>query len=197
MEDIFPAPQPTSVTTPDLVDIAALDPTLILDIKYARSDNFLGRVLYPTAQALLQRPAAEALVRVQCALQARGLGLIVYDAYRPASVTQSMWDETPEAQRLFVADPAVGSKHNRGCAVDVTICEHGKYIPLPMPSEFDEFTGRAFVDYEGGTAEERCNRATLRSAMELEGFTVNPREWWHFDHESWPEYPLIDVPFPS
>ena len=207
MEEYFPV-QPTAGTATlaatadssktratDLVELVALDATIVLDIKYARTDNFMGRVLYPSAHAMLQRPAAEALVRVHAALRSQGLGLIVYDAYRPAAVTRAMWDETPEAQRIFVADPAVGSKHNRGCAVDVTLCS-STGVALPMPSAFDEFTERAFADFEGGTAEERSNRAMLRGAMEREGFSVNPKEWWHFDYYLWPEYPVLDVPFP-
>ena len=178
----------------DLVDLSLVDGTLMFDIKYARTDNFMERVLYPSARALLQRPAAEALARVQVGLSTRGLGLVVYDAYRPASVTRAMWEETPPEQRHFVADPAIGSKHNRGCAVDVTLCELRFGSPLPMPSAFDEFTERAYSDYDGGTVEERANRAALREAMACEGFAVNPREWWHFDHCLWAEYPVMDVP---
>ena len=135
-----------------LVEIKALDPSIRLDIKYARTDNFMGRVLYPRGVALLQRPAAKALMRVNASLRERGLGLVVYDAYRPYSVTCAMWDETPEAQRKFVANPAEGSKHNRGCAVDVTLCDSSSGVVLPMPSEFDEFSDRAYADYGGGSA---------------------------------------------
>mmetsp|Transcript_55571 Transcript_55571/g.110377 ORF Transcript_55571/g.110377 Transcript_55571/m.110377 type:complete len:273 (-) Transcript_55571:53-871(-) len=195
---------PIGVTSPvdsglrpvDLVELDTLDPTLVLDIKYATPDNFMGRVLYPEARAFLQRPAAEALVRVHAALAPCGLGLVVFDAYRPASVTQAMWDETPEAQRIFVANPAKGSKHNRGCAVDVTLFNRATGARLPMPSAFDEFTERAFSDYAGGAAPERLNRARLKTAMWREGFTVNPKEWWHFDYRLWEQYPLLDVPFP-
>ena len=151
----------------------------------------MGRVLYPSARALLQRPAAEALARVHAALAPHGLGLLVYDAYRPWSVTRAMWDETPEEQRRFVADPATGSKHNRGCAVDATLCEVASGVALPMPSAFDEFTERASADYAGGSAEGRANRARLIDAMASEGFAVNPREWWHFGFRDWAAYPVL------
>ena len=172
-----------------LVEIKALDPSIRLDIKYARTDNFMGRVLYPSGVALLQQPAAKALMRVNASLRERGLGLVVYDAYRPYSVTCAMWDETPEAQRKFVANPAEGSKHNRGCAVDVTLCDSSSGVVLPMPSEFDEFSDRAYADYGGGSVAERYNRKTLRDAMQREGFSVNPREWWE-------RHPVLDVPLP-
>ena len=181
MEDVFPEVPSSddagaSGTAADLVELIALDASICLDIKYARTDNFMGRVLYPDARAWLQRPAAEAVVRVHRALHAQGLGLLIFDAYRPHAVTRAMWEETPEAQRIFVADPAVGSKHNRGCAVDVTLCDLSTGVALPMPSEFDEFTERAFADYAGGSAEERANRAILVEAMAREAFAVNPRE---------------------
>ena len=201
MEDIFPEKQQrrqeaaATMRRADLVDLATLDASLRLDIRYARTDNFMRRVLYPSARALLQRPAAEALLRVHGALAASGgLGLVVFDAYRPWSVTKAMWDETPEAERIFVADPSVGSKHNRGCAVDVSLCEKATGELLPMPSAFDEFTERAFADYAGGGEEETRNRATLRAAMEREGFAVNPKEWWHFDYHLWEEYDVMDIP---
>ena len=194
MEDVFPK---ISIRPADLVDLATLHPSLRFDIKYARVDNFMGRVLYPSARALLQRPAAEALGRVQASLASRNLGLLVYDAYRPWSVTKAMWDKTPAEQRMFVADPAVGSKHNRGCAVDATLCQLITGEPLPMPSAFDEFTERAFADYAGACREEQLqNRTVLIEAMSQEGFMVNPREWWHFDHCLWEEFEVLDVPLP-
>lgn len=197
MEEFFPAPPKEAAV--DLVELITLEPSLSLDIKYARTDNFMNRVLYPSARALLQRPAAMALLRVHAALGRAQppLGVLVFDAYRPHHVTQQMWDETPVAQRIFVADPAIGSKHNRGCAVDVTLCERGTDVALPMPSAFDEFTERAYADYDGGSEEERANRTRLREAMESEGFTINPREWWHFDYCSWEQYPVLDVPLPT
>src|SRR5262245_27723142 len=120
-----PPIDPAATRAPELVEVRAVDPTIVLDVRYATAHNFTGRALYDprTLRVLLQRPAAEALARVQRALASDGLGLVVLDAYRPWRVTQALWDATSPAQRGFVADPAVGSRHNRGAAVDVTLRE--------------------------------------------------------------------------
>lgn len=181
----------------DLVELAALDATLRFDLKYATADNFVGAAVYPAgARAMLQRPAAEALVRVQRALAPRGLGLLVYDGYRPWSVTKVFWEATPPPLRDFVADPAHGSRHNRGCAVDLTLCDLATGAPLPMPSDFDEFTPRAYPDYPGGTSLQRYWRETLHRAMTAAGFVVNDHEWWHFDFVDWARYPVGNAPLP-
>lgn len=194
------APSPELVRgerAPELVVLTELDPTLRCDLRYATADNFVGAPVYPArARACLQRPAAEALVRVQRALAARGLGLLVFDAYRPWSVTKVFWEATPPALREFVADPAQGSRHNRGCAVDLTLCDLATGRPLAMPSEFDEFTPRASPEYAGGTSAQRWARDLLRAAMGREGFAVNPSEWWHFDHDDWQRYGVGNTPLP-
>src|SRR5882724_7936002 len=169
----------------DLVELTKLDKTIKLDIRYARSDNFVGRAVYAEARAFLQRPAAEAVVRVNKKLRKEGLGLVIFDGYRPWSITKLFWDVVPEDKRKFVADPAKGSKHNRGCAVDMSIYDLKTGKTVPMPSDFDEFTERASPDYKGGTDDERRNREKLRHLMEAAGFTVNPNEWWHFDFNGW------------
>ncbi|CAL1240528.1 D-alanyl-D-alanine dipeptidase (modular protein) [Candidatus Methylocalor cossyra] len=181
----------------ELVELSALDPTLHFDIRYATAHNFTGRPLYAQARAFLQRPAAEALVRAHRALCQQGYGLVVYDAYRPWSVTRALWDAASSAARRegFVADPAVGSKHNRGCAVDVGLYALATGQEVPMPSGYDEFSERAKPTYPGGTAAARAARDTLRRALEAEGFTVSDQEWWHFDYRDWPRYPVLDVPF--
>lgn len=120
---------------------------------------------------------------------------MIFDGYRPWSVTKLFWDVTPQEKRKFVADPAIGSRHNRGCAVDLSIYDLSSGILLPMPSGFDEFTERASPDYNGGTAEETENRDLLRRTMEAEGFTVNRNEWWHFDHKDWENFEILDIPF--
>ncbi len=179
----------------DLVDLAAVVPGLKLDIRYATPDNFLGVPLYTSARALMQRPAAEALARVQAKLAPRGYGLLIHDAYRPWRVTKLFWEATPAAQHLFVADPAKGSRHNRGCAVDLTLCDLATGRPIEMVSGYDEFSDRAFPLYPGGSARQRWHRELLRTAMESEGFTVNEAEWWHFDFDGWKHYPIGDIPF--
>ena len=182
---------------PELVEIGQLDPTLRLDIRYASSNNFLRRPVYAEARAFLQRPAAAALVRAQRALQARGYGLVLFDGYRPWSVTKIFWDSATPAQRKigFVANPQKGSRHNRGCAVDVSLFDLKTGLEVEMSSGYDEFTERAFPNYSGGTAQSRAARDLLRAVMEAEGFTVYPAEWWHFDYQDWKQYRILNVPF--
>lgn len=179
----------------DLVELKKLDKTIKLDIRYATADNFMGRVVYPEPRAFLQRPAAEGVVRVHKLLKKHGLGLAIFDGYRPWSITKLFWDTVTPEQRKFVADPATGSKHNRGCAVDLTMFDRKTGRLLPMPSGYDEFTERASPDYTGGTEEERANRDSLRQLMEAEGFTVNAEEWWHFDFNDWQQYAIYDISF--
>jgi D-alanyl-D-alanine dipeptidase len=179
----------------DLVELTKLDPTIKLDIHYASTNNFLGEPVYTQARAFLQRPAAEALVRANQKLHALGLGLLVFDGYRPWYVTRIFWDATPPNLHDYVANPAQGSKHNRGCAVDLTLFDLKTGQPLPMPSAYDEMSERAHPDYRGGAADERANRELLRHAMEKEGFTVYEFEWWHFDYKDWLRYRIQNVPF--
>ena len=182
---------------PDLVEIVRLDPGIRLNIRYAGPNNFTGRPLYPEARAFLQRPAALALVRVHRVLKDEGYGILVYDAYRPWSVTRALWEVASESERKqgFVADPAQGSRHNRGCAVDVGLYELASGSVVPMPSGYDEFSPRAHSGYSGGPAEPRRHRDILRRAMAAEGFTVLANEWWHFDYRDWRRYRLLDMPF--
>jgi D-alanyl-D-alanine dipeptidase len=179
----------------DLLELVKLDKTIKLDIRYATANNFVGRPVYTEARAFLQRPAAEALLKVQHELKKKGLGLVIFDGYRPWAVTKLFWDVVPEDKRKFVADPAKGSKHNRGCAVDLSIYDLKTGELLPMPSGYDEFTDRASPDYKGGTKEETANREMLRKLMESVGFTVNPNEWWHFDYKDWQDYAIYDIQF--
>jgi D-alanyl-D-alanine dipeptidase len=180
---------------PDLVDLEALDPTIHLDIRYATSNDFLGTPVYTQARAFLQRPAADALGRALHRLKPLGYGLLIHDAYRPWYVTKVFWDATPPEGKIFVADPAQGSRHNRGCAVDLTLYELKTAQPADMPGTYDEMSPRSFPDYPGGTSLQRWHRDLLRWAMESEGFTVYEHEWWHFDYKDWHEYPILNVPF--
>jgi len=180
---------------PDLVEITDLDPTIRLDIRYASTNNFMGAVFYDEARAFLQRPAAEALARVSGALRDVGYGLLIHDAYRPWYVTKMFWDATPEEQKLFVADPEQGSRHNRGCAVDLTLYDLQTGEPVAMVGGYDEFTERSYAEYPGGTTRQRWLRELLREAMEQEGFDVYPFEWWHFDYGQWQQYPILNLTF--
>jgi D-alanyl-D-alanine dipeptidase len=178
-----------------LIELITLDKTIKLDIRYATDNNFVGRKVYPEARAFLQKPAAKALVKVHKRLQKEGLGLVIFDGYRPWTITKLFWDVTPEDKRKFVADPAKGSKHNRGCAVDLSIYDLRTGELLDMPSAYDEFTERASPNYPGGTDTQRANREKLRRLMEAVGFTVNPNEWWHFDFKNWENYAIYDISF--
>jgi zinc D-Ala-D-Ala dipeptidase len=180
---------------PDLVELVKLDSAIKLDIRYADNNNFLGTAVYTQARAFLQRPAAEALVRAQHELEASGYGLIVHDGYRPWYITKIFWDATPRAQKIFVANPAEGSKHNRGCAVDLSLYDLKTGEEVEMPSGYDEMTRRAFANYEGGTPDERARRLLLRRAMVKQHFIVNPTEWWHFDYVDWKQYPILNTKF--
>lgn len=180
---------------PDLVELSKLDPGIKLDVRYATDRNFVGRPVYTEARAFLQRPAAEALARAHRALRENGYGVLVFDGYRPWTVTKLFWDLTPPARREFVADPRKGSKHNRGCAVDLSLYDLATGREVEMPSAYDEMTPRAYPGYAGGTPEPRARRDLLRAAMEREGFTVEPNEWWHFNYRDWRQYPILDVPF--
>ena len=180
---------------PDLVEPAKLDTTIHLDIRYATTNNFLGSVFYSSARAFLQRPAALAVVRASGVLRHLGYGLLIHDAYRPWYVTRVFWDATPSESRWLVANPARGSKHNRGAAVDITLYDLATGAPIEMPSTYDEATVRALSDYPGGTSRQRWHRALLRRVLEAEGFTVNPNEWWHFDYRDWQRYQILNTPF--
>ena len=181
--------------SPDLVEIATLDPSIHLDIRYATPNDFLGTPVYTQARAFLQRPAADSLLRALRRLKPYGYALLIHDAYRPWYVTKIFWDATPPEGKIFVADPAEGSRHNRGCAVDLTLYDLETGKPIEMPGTYDEMSPRSFPDYPGGTSLQRWHRDLLRWAMESEGFTVYEHEWWHFDFKDWSEYPILNVPF--
>jgi D-alanyl-D-alanine dipeptidase len=180
---------------PELVELVKLDPTIKLDVRYATTNNFLGTPVYTQARAFLQKPAAEALLRAHQELKPLGYGLIIHDGYRPWYVTEIFWNATPDDKKIFVADPAKGSLHNRGCAVDLSLYDLKTGQEVQMPSGYDEMTKRAFADYPGGTPEERARRELLRRVMERQGYLVNPQEWWHFDYKDWKLYPIQNVKF--
>ncbi|HEY2464591.1 MAG TPA: M15 family metallopeptidase [Steroidobacteraceae bacterium] len=179
----------------DLVDLATIDPTIKFDIRYAGSNNFIGFPLYERAAAFLQRPAAEALGRVERSLAAKGYGLLIHDAYRPWFVTKMFWDATPESDHMFVADPAEGSRHNRGCAVDLTLYDLTSGNAVEMTGRYDEMSPRSYADYLGGTSRQRWLRELLRNAMQAQGFAVYPEEWWHFDYKDWRDYAIGTATF--
>lgn len=188
-----PAPNPEAAR--QLVELIKVAPQVRLDVRYASKNNFMGQVLYPQARIFVRPEVGEALKRVQHRVDRRGFQLLVFDGYRPWRVTKMMWDKTPPEKRDFVADPAKGSRHNRGGAVDLSLWDTKRGKPVEMPSGYDDFSPRAAFNFSGGTSRSRANRDFLRHCMEAEGFQVYPEEWWHFDYKGWKDFPLLDYSF--
>ncbi|MFB3829703.1 MAG: M15 family metallopeptidase [Bryobacteraceae bacterium] len=175
-----------------LVDIRQVSPNIRLDIRYATADNFTRRKVYDEAACFLRPDVARRLDAVQRDLETRGLGLKLYDCYRPLSVQRRFWALMPDER--YVANPAKGSRHNRGAAVDLTlVTREGR--ELPMPTAYDDFTEAAHRGYNKLPAEAIRNRRTLEDVMQRHGFIPMPTEWWHFDAQGWERYGILDVPF--
>lgn len=194
--------KPTPTATPKarvaekgLVELVKLDDTIKLDIRYATTNNFVGKVIYKEARAFLQRPAADAIVRIHQRLKEKNLGLVIFDGYRPLSATKLFWEVTPPNKRKFVANPKNGSRHNRGCAVDLSLFDLKTGKNLDMPTDYDDFTAKAAIDYAGATETQKKNREILRKAMEADGFKVYAAEWWHYDFQNCPENKILDIEF--
>lgn len=190
-----PPAEAPSAKPGDLYAITKADPTIRLDVRYAGTDNFMGIPLYESARAYLQRPAAEAVARANQALRKRGYGLLIHDGYRPWFVTRMFWDATAPENRMFVADPSQGSRHNRGAAVDLTMFDLATGEPIETTGRYDETSPRSYSNFVGGTDRQRWYRELLRGAMEAEGFDVYAEEWWHFDYGSWRDYPIGNKTF--
>lgn len=182
--------QVTAATKSELVDVQNISLSIRLDMRYATTNNFTKRKLYSQAKCVLQTSVAAQLARVQSDLEKRGLGLKVFDCYRPLSVQKKLWQLVPDPN--YVADPARGSRHNRGSAVDITLV-NSNGEELLMPSEFDDFSERSHLNYNGGSAKARQNRQTLQQAMKKRGFIPLETEWWHFDAANWQQYPVLDI----
>ncbi|MEB3287868.1 MAG: M15 family metallopeptidase [Vampirovibrionales bacterium] len=178
-----------------LVDATLFAPTIRLDVRYATDDNFLGRAVYEKPRVFLAKSPAKALRRIARTLKKEGLGIILFDGYRPPAVVQTFWDETPDHLKKFLTNPAIGGRHCRGYSVDLTLYDLTTGKPLLMPSAYDDFTDKASPDYSGGTAEQRKNRDKLIAVMGKEGFSVHPCEWWHFDYPNWENQPIIKSTF--
>ncbi|WP_285712889.1 M15 family metallopeptidase [Erythrobacter oryzae] len=189
---LLPPVDPAADLASDLVDLARYDPRLRLDIRYATSANFMGRVLYPVARAVAQRPVAEALAKVQTRAEAAGYGLLIFDAYRPWRITKAMWDQTPPDKREFVANPSAGSRHNRGCSIDLSLHKGG--VEVTMPSPYDDFTPAAYRSFTDAPPEALAASRLLEIWMVAEGFVPLPNEWWHYDWAEWRRYPIMDTP---
>ncbi len=176
----------------ELIDVRTVIPDIRLDIRYATEDNFTKSVLYPEPRCILRREVAEALWKAQWALKDDGYELVIYDCYRPLSVQKKMWEIVPD--EAYVANPAKGSRHNRGAAVDVGLVDrYGKLVA--MPTAFDDFTEKAHYSNIDLPAAILVNRQKLRTIMERYNFVALPTEWWHFDYLGWQRFPVMDIPF--
>lgn len=174
-----------------LVDLEQYIPGIILDIRYATDNNFTGEVIYEEAKAYVRLPVAKVIKQIQEQLNDMGLGLKVFDAYRPYAATLRFYEVYPDT--MFVAAPWKGSRHNRGCAVDVGLVDLKTGNELPMPTAFDDFTEKAHAGYSDLADTLISNRTILINIMEKNGFSVYPYEWWHYDFTGWENYELMDI----
>lgn len=163
------------------------------DVRYATANNFTKTVLYPFPAVFLRRPAYEALLNLQEYLMPLGLGIKIYDGYRPYRITEKMWEIVPDDR--YAADPKKGSGHNRGVAVDLTLIYLKTGQEMAMPTPYDDFTEKAHHDYEDLSDEVKENRQLLRTLMEAYGFVALETEWWHYSLKDPQKYPLMDIGF--
>lgn len=178
----------------DLTEIIQTIPSAHLDLRYATTNNITGRALYNTAKAYLVHDACQALLAAADDLASQGFELVIWDAYRPLSVSKVLWSSTPSSQKDYVANPSSGSIHNRGCAVDMTLYDVAAGTYVNMPSNFDDFSERAWPEFTDVDMPQHAHRDLLRQTMEQHGFAVDEYEWWHFDWHEWQKYPVLDIP---
>jgi len=176
-----------------LVNIKKVNPSIVLDIRYATTNNFTKTKLYPSATCYLQQPVAQALDKIQKELEQKGLGLKIWDGYRPHSVQYKLWDIVPDPR--YVGKPEKGSRHNSGCAVDLTIINRSDGTELDMGTEFDNFTKKAWRSYRDLSKKILGNRKFLEAIMKKHRFVGLPTEWWHFDWKDWQNYPILNIQF--
>lgn len=176
-----------------LIDLEKFVPGIVLDIRYATKNNFTGEQIYTSAKAFARKPVALALLRAQEELKKQGLGIKIYDAYRPYKATVRFYEVYKDT--TYVASPYKGSRHNRGCALDVTLINLKTGEELKMPTEYDSFRKEAWPSTPVADPVARKNRALLIAVMERQGFKVNSSEWWHFDFKGWSAYEVLDIDF--
>ncbi len=175
----------------DLVCINDFIPGIIVELPYATTDNFCKKQFYPEHRAYLLKPVAIKLAKVQADLEKQGLGLKLWDGYRPLAVQRELWKVMPNPR--FVANPTKGSRHNRGAAVDLTLV-NADGNELAMPTAYDVFTPKAHARYLSLKPDILVNRKILQTVMVRHGFKIMNSEWWHFDAIGWEKYPVLDIP---
>ena len=177
----------------ELIEIKKAIPTIKLDIRYATKNNFMQQVMYKQARAFARKPVVESLKKIQKELNKKGYGLKIFDGYRPYAITVEFYKKASD--KNFVANPAKGSKHNRGCAVDLTLINLKTGKELVMPTPYDSFSAAAAAKYENISPEARKNRDFLIAIMAKYQMNVLENEWWHYDFSGWRGYDLMDIPF--
>lgn len=177
----------------EMTDLEAYLSNARFDIRYATSNNFTGEVIYPEARAFARIKVAEALKAAEDSVNRAGLGFYLFDAYRPYTATVKFYEVYKDT--TYVASPYSGSRHNRGCAVDLTLYDLNSGTPLHMPTSYDDFTERAHPAVFPDDSLAMRNRDYLINVMDHFGFDVYPYEWWHFDFRGWEHYPLMDLNF--
>ena len=180
------------MATPDerLVEVTPeIIPGLVLDLRYASTNNITGKALYPEARAYLRPETIQKLRKVAKNLQEEGYRLVIWDAWRPASAQKALWEAKPEGR--FLTPPSKISRHNRGTSVDVTLADKNGKI-LEMPSDHDEFNAKADEDFSDVSKEVARRARILRNAMFNAGFSGVPDEWWHYDLRDWRDYEPIE-----
>lgn len=176
-----------------MIDLREFGKNLKFDIRYATKNNFTKTIIYPKAEAFARKPVAESLVKANDSLLKLGFRIKVFDAYRPYQATIKFYEVYPDTD--FVADPKFGSRHNRGCAIDLTLVDAKTGLEIKMPTTYDDFTEKAHPDYADLPEEIIKNRDLLIEVMTNFGFSVYPSEWWHFDYQGWERFPLMDLSF--
>ncbi|SDG87066.1 D-alanyl-D-alanine dipeptidase [Pedobacter terrae] len=177
----------------ELIEIKKAIPSIRLDIRYATKNNFMRQIMYKQARAFARKPVVESLKKIQAALNKKGYGLKIFDGYRPYAITVEFYKKASD--KNFVANPAKGSKHNRGCAVDLTLINLKTGKELLMPTPYDSFSAAAAAKYENVSPEAKKNRDFLIAIMAKYRMNVLGNEWWHYDFSDWRNYDLMDIPF--
>lgn len=177
----------------ELIEIKKAIPNIKLDIRYATKNNFMKQVMYKQARAFARKPVVESLKKIQRELNKKGYGLKIFDGYRPYAITVEFYKKASD--KNFVANPAKGSKHNRGCAVDLTLIDLKTGKEVAMTTPYDSFSAAAAANYEPVSAEVKKNRDLLIATMKKYQLNVLDNEWWHYDFSGWQQYDLMDIPF--
>lgn len=177
----------------ELVNLEEHIPGIVLDIRYATTNNFTGEKIYNLAKAYARKPVADALKKAQEEFSRLGYSIKIFDGYRPYAATVKFYEVYRDT--TYVASPYSGSRHNRGCAIDMTIVDSKTGKEMKMPTGYDSFKKEAWPSTPAKDPEARKNRLTLINVMEKQGFKVNRSEWWHFDFQGWKKYDVLDINF--